>query len=246
MFAAMDLLHRDDDLIGRVRSHGLRRPACPVLAHVDMPTRWILDHVNRGDHATGYCREWVAHTIALCRALGCPSLDAMLAQVAWSREGVRPGKLRATRLRPRDGSPDAPSGPPRRPSGTMNRPARDLLARRAHAAGGLEALRTRIAGYRSKTGLGPAIKTTWGAKDSRSGWNSLAREMLAEEADWRDGVRPERRDIAYPAWLEWSRSEWRRTGEPRIRSADDEIGRYLRRRSAAIDSLLESTLPELT
>jgi len=245
MLAAMELLYRDDDLVDQVRRLAAERPDCAVLTQREMPTRLIVEHVSVGDHAVGVCRDWVAEAIGLCHALGCPSLDTLLAQVAYGSEGLRPGRLRATRLRPHAGSGRVSAGSPRRPMGTFNRPARNLLARRAHAVGGLEALRNRISAVRRAHGLEGPGRPTWTAQDPNRGWNSLARELEAEIELWRDGHAPERRDITYPAWREWSRGRWRGNREQPLRAADDEVGRYLRRSSADIDSFLEATLPGL-
>ena len=174
-FAAMELLYRDDELVTRIEQLAERRPACPGLS-ADVPTRFVVKHGSGGDHPA--CHRWLREVVRVCRILGCPSLDTMLRQMVYLNEGLRPGRLRATRLRRPERDPHADSV--KRPRGTINRPARDLLARRAHGAGGLVALRSLVSVHRQRRGLEARGAATWGSDRRRRGWRTLALELEVE------------------------------------------------------------------
>ena len=61
-FAAMHLLSRDDELGERIREVARARPACAGLAP-GVPTRFMVEHVTTGGHASGACRAWVAEVV---------------------------------------------------------------------------------------------------------------------------------------------------------------------------------------
>lgn len=249
-FAAVELLYRDDLLGDRIRQASTRRPACSGL-HPAAPTRFLVDHVIQGSHAAGACRTWMAEVVAIARVAGILSLDAMLFQVEAARHGLRPGRGVATRLGPAD-APECDGGAsPRRPVGIRNRPARDLLARRAHAAGGLVAFRARIATARRARGVKLAGIRQGCWPSSRRGWAGLAQELDLEIAEWEAGRPPDRCDIAYPAWREWRRNKERRKGRDRVIVEDsvrldaEDLGQAYRKRAAEIRDLLRATLPDL-
>jgi hypothetical protein len=249
-FAAVELLYRDDLLGDRIRQASTRRPTCSGL-HPAAPTRFLVDHVTQGSHAAGACRIWMAEVVAIARVAGIPSLDATLLQVEAARRGLRPGGGVATRL----GAADAPerdgSASPRRPAGIRHRPARDLLARRAHAAGGLVALRTQIATARQARGVKLAAIRQGSSPSGRRGWAGLAQELDREIREWEAGRPPDRCDIAYPAWREWWRNKVRRQGRDRVvvedsvRLAGEDLGQAYRKRAVEIRDLLRATLPDL-
>ena len=135
-YAALELLCRDDPLWGRIRQASAGRPTCSGL-HPAAPTRFLVEHVTRGGHAAGECRTWMAEVVAIARVAGIPSLDAMLFEVEATRTGLRPSLVRTTRLRSANAV--------HKLGGVRRRPARDLLARRAHQAGSLADLRAEIA-----------------------------------------------------------------------------------------------------
>jgi hypothetical protein len=252
-FAAMSQLFRDDDLGQKVAAAAASRPSCLGLGP-DVPTRYLVTHVTSGSHAVGDCREWLATVVQLADQIGCPSLDAVLIQVDAALKGIRPGLLRATRLR--NGAEQPPDGfaRPRRPRGTQNRPARDLLARRAHEMKGLGRLRAEIARVRTEHGVEPVGASSSAQPPTRGGWAGLAQEFDREIDGWQRGEAPDRFDIAYPAWREWWRNKPRRQGRGRdpakiedsVRQTGKDLGQQYRKRAAVIRRLLLANLPDLS
>ena len=240
-FAALELLCRDDALGERIREVSARRPTCSGL-HPDSPARSLVDHVTRGGHATGACRTWMAEMVAIARIAGIPSLDAMLFQLKAVRQGFRPGWVRNTRLRPADVVGE--------PSGVRRRPARDLLARRAHQAGSLARFRAEIAECARKP---LSIRRPVVPRSDRHGWALIAQEFDQEVDLWARGKNPNIHDITYPAWQEWTRRD--RADNDRVvtaerleestRLANEDLGQAYRKRAASIERLLCEHLPDL-
>lgn len=241
-FAALELLYRDDFLGGRIRQASAGRPTCSGL-HPAAPTRFLVDHVTRGGHAEGACRTWMAEVVAIARVAGIPSLDAMLFQVEAARSGLRPGRVRNTRLRS--------ANVVHKLGGVRRRPARDLLARRAHQASSLADLRAAIAAC-AQTPL--TIHRPVVSRPDRHGWSLIAQEFDQEVHLWARDRRPDRRDITYPVWQEWRRRGDRPDNDPVVtaerleestRLAREDLGQAYRKRAASIEHLLNEHLPDL-
>jgi hypothetical protein len=240
-FAALELLYRDDLLGERIRKASAWRPTCSGL-HPAAPTRFLVDHVTHGGHAAGACRTWMAEVVAIARVAGIPSLDAMLFQVEAARRGLRPGRVANTRLRSADAVHEL--------RGVRRRPTRDLLARRAHQAGSLAALRAEIAAC-ARTPL--AIRRPVVPRPGRYGWPLIAQEFDQEVDLWARGQEPDRRDITHPVWREWMRRD-RPDNDPvvtaerlaeSVRLAKEDRGQAYRKRAASIQRLLDEHLPDL-
>jgi hypothetical protein len=250
--ASMDLLWRDDDIGIEVARLARERPSCEILDPM-VPTRHAVEHARNAVREHADCLEWMRELVTVAWRLGCPSLDAMRWQVEAKDRQVRPGAMASTRLR-QDRRPRADSpASVRRPQGTIDRPARDLLARRAHEAGGVAMLRRRITEVRQAQGtklsdLGFVLEPV-----RRGGWAGIELEFDQLIDAWERRRRPARLDVTYPTWREWWRSPERRGGRGRdwVRLEDsarleaDDLGQTYRKGAARIRRLLEAELPDV-
>ena len=123
--AAMSTLLRDRPMREQVARLAGERPPCLAAG---FPARLAVAHADA--HASAGCRAWLNSTVALCREVGCPSLEAMLFQIEASSVGLSPGSVVYWGLRAHPGKAG-----PRRPVGQIDSPARLLLARRWHHPG---------------------------------------------------------------------------------------------------------------
>ena len=251
-FASMQLLYRDDELGIGIKRLSHERPTCPEIAW-GVPTRSAVEHVRHASQKHKTCRVWLEELVKVARELGCPSLDLMLLQLEAATRGIHPGGIASTRLRSRsDRKPGDPASI-RRQAGTIDRPARDLLARRAHAVGGVASLRSSIADARRSQGLEPVDLGFALQPVARGGWAGVEFEFDQLIGAWERGVEPHRRDVTYPTWREWWRNPERRDGRgrDRVRLEDsarldaDDLGQTYRKGAARIRKLLEAGLPDL-
>jgi hypothetical protein len=250
--ASMDLLRRDDDIGIEVDRLARERPSCDLLDPM-VPTRLAVEHARNAVREHPDCLEWMREVVAVAWRLGCPSLDAMRWQFEATARQIQPGVIASTRLRrdrrPLTGSPTSV----RRPRGTIDRPARDLLARRAHEVGGVAMLRRCIAGVRQAQGtklsdLGFVLEPV-----SRGGWAGIELEFDQLIGAWQSKRKPERSDVTYPAWKEWWRNPERREGRGRdwVRLEDskrleaEDLGQTYRKGARRIRRILTAGLPDL-
>jgi hypothetical protein len=252
MFGSMRLLYRDDELGVEVHRLARERPSCGRLKPA-VPTRFVVEHARSAVGVHHGCLVWLREVRAIALRLGCPSLDAVRWQLELSERRFRPGAMATTRLR-RD--PQPPPGAPssvRRPGGTIDRPARDLLAWRAHQAAGIAMLCRRIAEIRPIQGTKPSDPGLVLEPVARHGWAGIELEFDQLIAAWERGIEPDRRDITFPAWREWWRTPERRggRGRDRVRLEDstrleaEDLGQTYRKGAGRIRWILLSGLPDL-
>jgi hypothetical protein len=174
--AALELLSRDPGWRSRLDRLASDRPSCPFRAG---PAKAAISHAGRErDDAHPTCGEWLARAATFSYDIGCPSLPALLGQMELKRTMSAPGRTyRYGSMVVHRLAADA-RRPPRSRTGIIDKPAFLLLTRK----------------WRGEPGDGARRRTL---EEVTGMWLDVVDDWLRDQT-------PDRRDISFPAWREWS------------------------------------------